>query len=170
MQSETPATKLIDAEHAVDGPFWWARRDSVRLAGTELPGDDFDFDLASSHGLTHLVSLTGSVQPDCSPLIGIAFDLEDLYERSEPSDSVQEALVVTEAASAVQSLLAQGHGVLVHCLGGTGRTGTVIGAVLVADGHPVADVAEWLDQVHRRRGKPGWPESPWQREALAVLV
>jgi len=166
---DPPRVELIDPERAVDGPLWWALRESAQLAGTRLPGADFDFDEASARGLTHLVSLTGTVTTDCSPLIGSAFDLEDLYERDGPSDPTHELRRVGEAAEAVRSLVAQGHGVLVHCLGGTGRTGTVVGAVLVSLGHPVDDVAQWLDQIHKQRGQAGWPESPWQRTALDVL-
>ncbi len=46
----------------------------------------------------------------------------------------------------------------------------VIGAVLVSLGIDESDVAAWLDAVHKLRGKPGWPECPWQTEALGVLA
>lgn len=76
---------------------------------------------------------------------------------------------MTAAASTVRDLLDAGEGVLVHCLGGTGRTGTVIGAVLRSYGMPVDEITLWLDSVHKLRGQQGWPESPWQSQALAVL-
>jgi hypothetical protein len=66
----------------------------------------------------------------------------------------------------VRELLDQQHGVLVHCEGGNGRSGTVIGAVLISYGIPALEVVNWLDEVHRLGGKSGWPESAWQRQAL----
>lgn len=58
------------------------------------------------------------------------------------------------------------NGVAVHCHGGTGRTGTVIGAVLVRLGHDPEEVCDWLHQVHVARGRDGWPESDWQQSVL----
>lgn len=49
---------------------------------------------------------------------------------------------------------------------GTGRTGTVIGASLVALGHPPDTVIPHLDALHRARGRAGWPESKWQAELV----
>ena len=57
-----------------------------------------------------------------------------------------------------------------HCSGGIGRTGTVIGAVLVSLGIDAPDVVAWLDAVQKLRGRPGWPESPWPADALRVLA
>ncbi len=55
---------------------------------------------------------------------------------------------------------------MVHCHGGTGRTGTVLGCVLRELGVQAAEVIDFLDRVHKARGKPGWPESSWQRELV----
>jgi hypothetical protein len=76
---------------------------------------------------------------------------------------------VAAAASATRALLDDGLGVIVHCAGGTGRSGTVVGAVLVSLGGAPDTVTAWLDAVHILRGRPGWPESPWQTDALRVL-
>ena len=55
-----------------------------------------------------------------------------------------------------------GEGVAVHCGFGTGRTGTVIGCILKILGFESRQILEHLDELHKARGRPGWPESPWQ--------
>ncbi len=66
---------------------------------------------------------------------------------------MEEILDVLDAA------LAQGETVYVHCFGGIGRTGTVVGCWLVRHGltgeHALAQIAAW------REGTPdGWKRSP----------
>jgi protein-tyrosine phosphatase len=64
--------------------------------------------------------------------------------------------------------LRAGRGVVVHCAGGTGRTGTVIACALAALGLPEADVLDYMATVNAaRRTSPGWPESDWQKEQVA---
>jgi protein-tyrosine phosphatase len=58
-----------------------------------------------------------------------------------------------------------GEGVIVHCAGGTGRTGTVLGAVLKRQGVPDADVLDFLKRVNQLRGK-NWPEAEWQWQVV----
>jgi protein-tyrosine phosphatase len=55
---------------------------------------------------------------------------------------------------------------VVHCVGGRGRTGTVLGCVLRELGHSPGEVVDFLDRVHKARGKAGWPESPWQGQLV----
>ena len=53
------------------------------------------------------------------------------------------------------------EGAVVHCLGGTGRTGTVLACALQRLGWS-ADEAIAAVRAHR----PRWPESPWQEEVV----
>ena len=70
-----------------------------------------------------------------APLSADAFDLHDLAGGADPIDSKAEAEEVRRAVVAVGELLADGHSVAVHCRVGVGRTGLVIGSILVASGH-----------------------------------
>jgi protein-tyrosine phosphatase len=65
------------------------------------------------------------------------------------------------AAERIVEFLLAGEGVVVHCAGGTGRTGCVLGCALVRLGYTPSDVIAYLDDLHTIRAR-GWPESPWQ--------
>jgi len=164
---------LPDIGDAVDpaGPgLWWARREPSPLVGSFAPGTGFPFQQMADQGVGAIVSLIGPQPYDAGPLRTYAFSMQDLHRRRGPADPVAERVELGAAAGQVARLVDQGVGVLVHCHAGIGRTGTVIGAVLVSLGHSVADVTSWLDAVQRARGAPGWPESSWQSANLDVLI
>ena len=71
---------------------------------------------------------------------------------------------MTAILATIDSALAEGETVYVHCLGGVGRTGTVIGCYLVQHG---LDGQDALDEIAHLRG--GLVDSP-QTEAQCELV
>ena len=83
-----------------------------------------------------------------------------------PRDPEQAESLIHEAAHAVVSKLQVGEGVVVHCAGGTARTGTVIGCVLRVMGVAAVQVITYLDHLHQARGRSGWPESEWQSQVV----
>ena len=168
--SESRADGLLPVTEAVNAEMpwlWWARTGRCRLAGMPAPPDGFPFSFLQERGFDTIVSLAGPVSYDPSPLSSCTFTLQDLARGTVPTESAAEEAAVRRAVTCVSSLLAEGHGVAVHCRMGIGRTGLVIGAVLVSDGHDPAGVTAWLDEVQRARGVKGWPESPWQADLLA---
>jgi protein-tyrosine phosphatase len=88
--------------------------------------------------------------------------LQDLVSGGAPVDPEHERTLVRAAADDVADHLTRGIGVAVHCMGGRGRTGTVIGAALVRLGHAPNEVVDHLHRLAIGRGRRGWPESPWQ--------
>jgi hypothetical protein len=88
---------------------------------------------------------------DPAPLVVDGFMLEDLIGGDAPSDPVEEATIVHQAVSRVLELLSDRRSVMVHCQGGRGRTGTVVGGALVRLGHAPSTVTRWLDELHRGR-------------------
>ncbi|MAG36343.1 MAG: hypothetical protein CL878_08875 [Dehalococcoidia bacterium] len=65
---------------------------------------------------------------------------------------------IEEAVAFVESKLAAGDGVAVHCAAGLGRTGTVVACYLVHEGHSAADA---IAQVRALR--PGSVETSEQQ-------
>jgi protein-tyrosine phosphatase len=75
------------------------------------------------------------------------------------------SLIRAAVHAIVQSLRAR-RGVVVHCWGGRGRTGTVLGCALRELGHDGEAVVAYLNRVHVARGEEGWPESSWQGDLV----
>jgi protein-tyrosine phosphatase len=156
---------------AVPADFYWVVRDPVPLAGMAYPGR-VDWAALAAEGLGHVVCLTDHVpRYDPAPLTHTAVRLEDLFSGGAPTDPAAEAARVGHAVDAVVDHLEAGTGVVVHCMGGRGRAGTVLGAALVRLGHDPDQVVDYLHRVHVGRGrKDGWPESTWQADVVRAAV
>jgi hypothetical protein len=90
----------------------------------------------------------------------MARDRRVVYRRLPiPDMDVPTTERMLEIQQAIEAALESGRTVYVHCLGGLGRTGTVLGCYLVE--HEVS-VAEALAEIQRRRRwtKDGWKKSP----------
>jgi hypothetical protein len=139
----------------------------ARLAGMVRPADDTPWEALAEAGFGYVVCLTDDVplyDPKPVELLH-AVRLEDLQGGQDPADPEGEEAGIIVAIDRTYDAIQAGHGVIVHCAGGTGRTGTVIGGVLRRFGHPANDVRTYLEALHRRRGT-GWPESPWAGRLL----
>jgi hypothetical protein len=79
------------------------------------------------------------------------------HRRSIPDVSVPSATRMREILSLIEASMAEGKGVYVHCWGGTGRTGTVVGCWLVEqgkdEGAPIG-VLQALRRACRKRFRP----------------
>jgi Polymorphic toxin system, DSP-PTPase phosphatase len=128
------------------------------LAGMPYPGPDTDWDALHRRGFRRLVRLHPA-DYDPAPLVAHDLVLEDLYGGRSPSDPDAERERVWEAARLAAGFVAEGDGVLVHCVGGTGRTGTVLACALRRLGRST-DEAIATVRAHR----PHWPESAWQED------
>lgn len=176
---QAPRPKLLDpasevgflGEVSIPGELHFVSRDPVVIAGMGYPAR-VDWSLLADEGIEHIVCLThhDTAPYDASPLRVTAIGLEDLWTRREPSDPPLERLRVSTAADAVVQSVFDGEGVAVHCLGGRGRTGTVLGVALVRLGHNPEAIVSYLHTLHVRRGKTGWPESPWQAEQVMSVA
>jgi protein-tyrosine phosphatase len=130
------------------------------LAGMRYPPPDIDWRALHNRGFALVVRLhPGDYDP--SPLRVRDVPLQDLYGGASPADSAGERERVWEAARVAADRVARGSGVVVHCLGGTGRTGTVVGCALRLLGRS-ADEAIATVQAQL----PRWPESPWQLDVV----
>lgn len=148
--------------------FYQVLRSPAPLAGMAYPFADLDWAELSAQGYRQVICLA-SEQPgyDPSPLaLALAVQLEDLYSGLPPQDPEREAELIHQAVQVILSALQAREGVVVHCAGGTGRTGTVLGTVLRKLGYSFLEVIHYLDDLNRARGRPGWPESAWQADFI----
>ncbi len=150
----------------VPDDLYWIARAPVALAGMAYPGRA-DWTLLHEHGIGHVVCLsTDRPAYDPAPCSLTAMRLQDLVSGGDPDEPEQERALVEQAAADVVAQLERGIGVAVHCMGGRGRTGTVIGTALVRLGHEPDAVVTHLDRLAKARGRRGWPESPWQASVV----
>jgi protein-tyrosine phosphatase len=141
---------------------YWVLKSPAPLAGMRMPHDPFPWNNLAAAGFSGVVALEpGTYDP--SPL-NLLFSerIEDLCHGGNPQNPNREERLITQAVETVVGSLQSGRGVVVHCMGGRGRTGTVIGGTLRRLGYGAQEVLAYLDRMHKARGKPGWPESPWQ--------
>ena len=73
---------------------------------------------------------------------------------------------MSDILDAIDAALRDGKTVYVHCWGGVGRTGAVIGCWLVRHGktgdEALGQIAEWWRGVQKVRRQPRSPETPAQ--------
>jgi len=151
---------------AMPAELYFLARQPVALAGMAYPSR-VDWDALHDEGLRHVVCLTHDEAPyDPAPLTVTAISLQDLYTGVVPDDPDAEHARIARAANVVVDAITAGDGVAVHCRGGRGRAGTVLGCALAKLGHEPDAIVAYLDRIHRIRGKGGWPESEWQADAV----
>lgn len=149
--------------------FYLVTRDPAPLAGMHRPSISTPWNELHRIGLRQIVCLTKTLPDYKTDLLTIAghFPLQDLFNGTTPDDGVMEKNLVMKATHQILSLVICRVGVVVHCDGGTGRTGTVIGCVLIGLGYNASDTLSYLDSLNRKRGAcKGWPESQWQADML----
>jgi hypothetical protein len=152
---------------AIPAELYFVTRSPIALVGMAYPSR-IDWSLLAAEGVHHVVCLTHDDPPyDASPLQVHGIALQDLFARHNgPDDPDRERERVLRAAGIVVEAARRGEGSAVHCRGGRGRAGTVLGVALVQLGHDPKRVVTYLDQLHRARSKDGWPEHPWQADQV----
>jgi hypothetical protein len=151
---------------AVPGDLWWVCLEPTPLAGMAYPRRGA-FQALATVGIDHIVDLTRDTpRYDPAPLHSYSTKLSDLIARRRPPDADGDEARIRAAADLVAAWWQAGEGVAVHCHGGRGRTGSVLGVALVQLGHDPEVVVEWLHRGQRARGRRGWPEQRWQAEVV----
>lgn len=137
------------------------------IVAMRQPGLGTSWSKLSDLGILHVLRLSEESQAyDPSPvkLLGMVA-MEDQYEEEKPTDAAAEEILLGNAVRLLREGLSKG-GVAIHCVGGRGRTGTLIGAFLHSLGVGHKTILDLLDQAYKDAGRPGWPESDWQGEVI----
>ena len=175
-----PSIRLLDPNRTpavgglrVPGQFYQVLAAPMLLAGAQLPGKAFPWRELHKSGYRSVVCLCSENPRYCAAPLQVIFarDLQDFAACPTPPDEPeQESQLIGQAVDLTLKEIRGGRGVLVHCAGGRGRTGTVIGGVLCRLGYDFKETVDYLDGLHQLRGKPGWPEHPWQAEVLQRFI
>ena len=116
----------------VPDDLYWVSRMPAPIVGMSYPGRA-DWSRLHEAGIGHVVCLSHTAIPyDAAPCTARAYRLQDLVSGGPPRDAGAEERMVDEAAADVVEHITHGIGVAVHCMGGRGRTGTVLGVALGA--------------------------------------
>jgi hypothetical protein len=154
---------------SVPDGFYWLLREPAPLAGMAMPRPGTPWRAIYEAGFRHVVNLAEATPSyDPAPLLALcSVELEDLWHRQPPRDPRREHALISQAVERIAASLLSRHGVVVHCLGGTGRTGTVIGCTLRRLGVSAPEVCAHLIRLNEAR-KRHWPESDWQAEVVSA--
>ncbi len=153
-----PARRYVRAASGPRGFLWL--RNGV-LAGTPRPGIvvDLDEDLEALRrvGVTTLISLTQTPM-DSSALarVGISHLSSPIPDMAAPG--VEQAI---ELCQQIEAMIREKEVIAVHCRAGLGRTGTILAACLIWEGHTALDALE-----RARRVNPNWVQSEEQARFL----
>ena len=146
------------------GRFYWL---AEGLAGGFYPGStnpadrDLKISRLQAHGIRTIIDLT-EAKEDLEPYDHRLKELapEIKYHRHEivdvniPTEAKMEAILNT-----IDACLQQGP-VYVHCWGGLGRTGTVLGCWLVRHGHEAQAALDYLERCREKQDEHYWDPSP----------
>ena len=94
----------------------------------------------------------------------VGWERHSIRDLSVPQNPEQMTLIL----AAIDDALNEGKTVYVHCWGGVGRTGTVVGCWLVSHGHSgdeaLRTIAGWWRHMEKAYRVPRSPETPEQFE------
>lgn len=107
-------------------------KEPALLAGMAFPGKSTPWEKIRDAGFSNVVCLSYSrVFYNPFPLkVLLSAELEDLYHGYDPENPEREEGLIRQATDIIRTNMDEGEGVVVHCVGGIGRTGTVLGCVL----------------------------------------
>ena len=164
-QADSPERPLPNTYWVVPG----------RFAAGEYPGDKHRNEAAArlrtllTAGIDHFIDLTephelvpyADIVEDeaAGPGIDVAYEQHPIIDLSVPGSAEETA----EILDAIDDALNEGSTVYLHCWGGVGRTGTVVGCWLVRHGRTgeetLKQLAEWWQDVEKVYRKPQSPET-----------
>jgi len=114
-------------------------------------------------GVRVIINLTKSNSCVCPDSLDFEYHVFPLTDRGPEPDEMG---IFWNAVEHTMTALKYGQGVVIHCQGGTGRTGTVLGCVLrKLEKGSGNEIVAWLGKLNARRGRT-WPESDIQGDLV----
>jgi len=143
------------------------------LAGMRTPEKKTDWSGLSRRGFKYVVCLeTSTPEYDPSPLRFLkCVELNNLYLADDlPPEPRREEILISEIVDRVERKLISGRGIVIHCGGGRGRTGTVIGCILKRMRYKSRAIINYMHDLHAERDEDGWPEAKWQSQLVEKFI
>jgi protein-tyrosine phosphatase len=131
---------------ARDG-FWWERDLDADLAALRAARADVLVSLLEDHELLTYGIPSLFSRAAASGLEVVRFPIRDV---DVPTDRA----AVDQLLATIENRVAQGRGVVIHCAGGLGRTGTIAGCYLVRGGMPADEALRVLARVRQSQECP----------------
>lgn len=120
-------------------------------------------------GVTMFLDLTQAGEYGLEPYAPLLRGQAEHRRMPIPDGGTPTAEEMTRILEAIDDALRAGQVIYVHCFGGIGRTGTVVGCYLVR--HGLSGVQALAELARLRRGTPdGWKESPETRAQCAMVM
>jgi protein-tyrosine phosphatase len=127
-------------------------------------------------GVSYFLDLTEDGEYGLEPYASLAKEEATLREEGIvhrrmpiPDQGTPSAEEMRAILDAVDAAVEAGHTVYVHCWGGIGRTGTVVGCYLVRQGRSGAEALQEIERL--RAGTPdGWRRSPENAEQERMVL
>jgi hypothetical protein len=116
----------------------------------------------NEHGLKPYTNLFERIQVEkTKPPRYINFPIPDMHTPSVPQ--------MVNILDAINNALADGQNIYLHCYGGIGRTGTVVGCYFVQHGMETQNALDRIAEL-RRNTPDGWRQSPETFEQRQMIL
>ena len=164
---------LVAAPHPVGDSYWVV---PGRLLAGEYPGARDDAQARRQlrrlrwSGVTEFIDLTEAGEFGLRPYAPL-LDGAARHRRFEiPDRDVPSLETMREILDAIDAALAERRTVYVHCFGGIGRTGTVVGCWLVRHGTTADDALRQIARLREGTSDSWWPSPETDEQRAFVLT
>jgi len=128
-----------------------------------------------NQGISFFLDLTEEDERDLIPYVpkleqeavSLGWKVEYLRTSIRDYDTPSQKEMV-QILNSLDAALSAGHRVYLHCFGGVGRTGTVVGCYLVRHGRTGIEALDWI--AHLRRYNPNRSKISPETEAQRMMV